>query len=735
MKEIRRSYCGLCHPRCGTLLHLENGKVVKVTGDPDHPITRGVICERGRLMQDHLYHPQRLNYPLKRVGKKGEGRWQQISWDQALDEVAQNLSELRDKHGAETLTFTHGTKRTYHWDCRRFFNLFGSPNTCGVNTICMCPSYATEFATYGGMIMGSEVPAAKCVVLWGCNASQSSPVGLYPKIVAARKNGAKVIVVDPRRTKEAEKADVWLQIRPGTDLALMLGWIRLIIAEDLYDREFVSQWTVGFEELKEAVEPYTPEKVAEITSVPAALVTESARMYATNGPAVIPFGLGLDKQGVNSTQCARGRAIIRAITGNLEIPGGEVFSLAGEIGKIRDTEYLELNDMLPESQKAKQLGVDQYPFFGFPGWEKNSAANKRLPEGYMAAPEAWHSNLAHAREVMNAIITGKPYPVTAAITLANNPLLALPNTKRVFEALQALELYVVVDYYMTPSAALADYVFPAASTVETSEIWLTGRFCMACPQGVEPMYERRNSYDFYRGLGMRLGQEEYWPWETIEDVYDHSLEPVGLTFKQLADQYGVFGEMEYRRYEQFGFGTPSGKVELKSSIFEELGADPLPQYREPVWSPVSSPELAEEYPLILITGSRFMPMYHSEQRQIEKARKKIPDPLVSIHPETAENLGLSEGDWAMISTPLGSIRQRVKITDVMHPKMVDIQHSWWFPEREPNLPELFGVFESNANILCPDDPEFCSPEIGSWPHSALLCRVEKEVEGRKSAHK
>jgi anaerobic selenocysteine-containing dehydrogenase len=679
-------------------------------------------------MQDHLYHPQRLNYPLKRVGKKGEGRWQRVSWDQALDEIAEKLSRLKEKYGAETLTFTHGTKRTYHWDCRRFFNLFGSPNTCGVNTICMCPSYATEYATYGGMVMGSEVLSARCVVVWGCNASKSSPIGLYPRIVKARKNGAKLIVIDPRRTKEAEKADLWLQIRPGTDLALMLGWIRHIIANDLYDHDFVANWTVGFEELKAAVEPYTPEKVSGITSLPPDRITEAANMYATISPAVIPFGLGLDKQGINATQCARARAILRAITGNLEVPGGEVFSTAGEVGKIRDAEYLELNNLIPESQRAKQLGTDQYPFFGFPGWEMNSAANKKLPSGYVAAPEAWHSNLAHAREVMKAIITGKPYPVTAAITLANNPLLALPNTKRVFEALQALELYVVMEYYMTPSASMADYVLPASSTVEQPELWLTSGFCMACPQGIEPLHERRSSYDFYRGLGLRLGQEEYWPWKTVEGVYDHCLEPVGLTFKELVEHYGLLGRREYRRYEKFGFGTPSGKVELKSSIFEELGEASLPQYREPLWSPMGDQRVAEEYPLILITGSRFMPMYHSEQRQIEKARKKVPDPLVTIHPETAEKLGLSEGDWAFISTPLGSIRQRVKLSDAMHPKMVDIQHSWWFPEGNPKLPELFGVLESNANVLCPDDPEFCSPEIGSWPHSALMCRVEKEPD-------
>lgn len=727
--EIRRSYCGLCHPRCGMLLHVDNGKVVKITGDPDHPISRGALCARGRLMLDHIYHPDRLNYPLKRVGERGEGRWERISWEQALDEVAEKLAKLRDEYGPETLAFTHGTKRTYHWDCRRFFNLFGSPNTCGVNTICMCPSYATEFATYGGMVIGSEIMGARCIVMWGNNASKSTPVSMYPMVAKARKNGAKLIVVDPRRTKEAEKADLWLQIRPGSDLAMLMGWIRYIIEEDLYDKDFVANWTVGFDELRDAVAPYTPEKVAEITGVPADLAVRAVRMYATTSPAVLPFGLGLDKQGVNATQCARARAILRAITGNLEVPGGDVFSLAGDIGKIRDWVYLERNDMIPESQRAKQLGSDRYPFFGFPGWERNTAANEKLPEGYLAPPEAWHSNLAHARDVMDAIITGEPYPVTAAITLANNPLLALPNVQHVFEALKKLQLYVVMEYYMTPSAAMADYVFPSSSTVEQPEMWLTGGFCVACPQGIEPIEERRNSYYFYRELGRRLGQEEYWPWENVEQVYDHCLEPLDMTFKQLAEQNGVMGKREYRRYEKFGFGTPSGKVELKSSIFEELGAEPLPVYREPVWSPQSDdPSIAEEYPLILITGSRFMPMYQSEQRQIEKAREKVPDPLVSIHPDRAAQLGLKEGDWAVISTPKGSIRQRVRITDVMHPDMVDAQHSWWFPERDQKLPELFGAFESNTNVLCPDDPEFCSPEIGSWPHSALMCRVEKEED-------
>lgn len=725
MDEVRRSYCGLCHPRCGTLLHFKNNRAFKVTGDKNHPVTRGVICERGRLMPDHIYHPQRLNYPLKRTGEKGQGRWQRLTWDQALDEVADKLSRLREQYGAETLAFTHGTKRTYHWDARRFFNLFGSPNMCGANNICMCPSYATEYATYGGMAW-SDIMEARCVVIWGASPYKSEPTGRYSHLVRAKKRGAKVIVIDPRRTKEGEMADLWLQIRPGTDVALMLCWTRLIIDEGLFDQKFVENWTVGFEDLNKAVAPYTPEKVAEITMIPTKLIEESARMYANIRPAVIPWGFGLDKQGVNATQSARARAILRAITGNLEVQGGEIFSKAGEVGKVLDDEYMEFNEALPASQRAKQLGIDKYPFFGFPGWEKNLASNKKLPSGYVMAPEAWHSSMAHARDVFNAAITGKPYPVTAIITLANNPLLALPNAMRVFEALKSLQLYVVMDYYLTPSAALADYVFPASSTVEQPELWLTNDFCVACPPGIDPLYERRNSYHFYRELGIRLGQAEQWPWETIAEVYDHRLQPIGLTFQQLVEQYGFFGKREYRRYEKFGFGTPTGKVELYSSIFQDLGSEPLPVYREPPWSPKGSPELAEEYPLILITGSRFMPMYHSEQRQIEKARRKVPDPLVTLNPNTARKLELEEGDWALISTPQGKIRQRVNISEEIHPQMVDSQHGWWFPERDQKLPELFGAFESNANMLCPDDPEFCSPEIGSWPHSALLCRVEKE---------
>ncbi len=724
MAETRRSYCGLCHPRCGLLLEIENGRIARVKGDPGHPISRGRLCARGSLMVDHVYHPDRINYPLKRKGEKGSGQWQRLTWNQALDEVADRLGSLRETHGAETLAFTHGTKRTYHWDERRFFNLFGSPNVCGANNICMCPSQAVEFATYGGFARG-DVMHTRCVVLWGHAPSKSDPIGLYPMVLQAKKNGAQLIVVDPRRIPEAEKADMWLAIRPGTDVALMLGWLRIIIEEHLYDPDFVANWTVGFEDLKAAVADYTPQKVAEITWLTTDQVIDSARCYGMTKPAVITWGFGLDKQGVNATQAARARCCLRAITGNLDIPGGQPLGWNEPIGRIIGDEKMEFNEALSLEQRGKQLGADQYPFFGFPGWSRNVETNRRLPREYMHPPHADMTCVAHARSVFDAMITGNPYELTAAISVASNPLLSLPNVRHTYDALKALKLYIVGEYYLTPSAALADYVFPICSTVETTELWLTPSFCVACPRGIDPLYERRNTYDFWRGLAVRLGQADHWPWESVDDAWNYRLAPVGLTFDQLVEQNGLFGKPQYRRFEKFGFGTPSGRVELRSKTFEDLGCEPVPVYREPPHSPTGDRKLAESFPLVLISGSRFMPMYHSEQRQIEAARKKRPDPLVTLHPDTASKLKLTEGDWVKVEAPQGSVRMRLRLSDSVDPRMTDADHGWWFPERREQLPELFGVFESNVNILCPDGPEFCSPEIGSWPHSALLCRVKK----------
>jgi anaerobic selenocysteine-containing dehydrogenase len=503
----------------------------------------------------------------------------------------------------------------------------------------------------------------------------------------------------------------------------MLGWLNVIIKEGLYDRDFVEKWTVGFEELKEAAAGFTPEKVAEITWLSPDKIKETARVYATTSPAAITWGFGIDKQGINATQAARARCCLRALTGNLDIPGGEPLGCADPVGRIRDEEQMELNEMLPPSQRAKQLGADRYPFFGFPGWEKNLEANRRLPREYMHPSNADRTSVAHTRDVFNAMLTGRPYPVKAAISVASNPIMALPDSLKTRDALKALDFYVVGEFFMTPSAALADYVFPICSTVETSELWLTEDFCVACPRGIDPLFERRNTYDFWRGLAIRLGQEEHWPWQTVDQAWDFMLSPLGMDFNKLLEQNGIFGRREYRNYEKYGFGTPSGKVELYSSIFQDLGNSPVPVYREVRELAGGDETNDEDFPLVLMTGSRFMPMYHSEQRQIEAARKKRPDPVVTLNPKTASSLGLNQDEWVWVETRYGSILMRLKLSDRIDFRMADADHGWWFPERGEPGRDLFGAFESNANVLCPDDPEVCSPEIGSWPHTGLPCRI------------
>ena len=306
------------------------------------------------------------------------------------------------------------------------------------------------------------------------------------------------------------------------------------------------------------------------------------------------------------------------------------------------------------------------------------------------------------------------------------------NVKLVYKALKALDLYVVHDYFMTPSAQLADYVFPITSWMERPLLWdhrghdtVIWAGEQGLPNVMPGEYDRRTDYEFYRGLGIRLGQEEHWPWENLEQVFDERLKPMGLTFNEFVAQGGYyFPHNEYRKEKQ-GFATPTGKVELYSTIFEKLGYDPLPSYKEPFETPISKPELVKEYPLMLLTGGRFIPMYHSEFRQIDSLRQRHPDPLVQINPKTANELGIGDGDWVWIETLRGRIRMKCSHFADIDPGVVHAEHGWWFPELPGEEPWLHGVWESNVNVLMEDDPDVCCEYNGGWPLRTALCKIYK----------
>jgi len=562
--------------------------------------------------------------------------------------------------------------------------------------------------------------ATQCVLLVGLDPSQAVP-RFWKSIRDGKNEGVKIIVIDPRRTDTAALADIWLQLRPGTDTALLMSMINVIIEEELYDKEFVDKWCYGFDKLVERAIDYSPEKMAEVTWIPPEKIREAARVYATNKPSVSVNGMGLE----HLQDCMEGiqaRFILAAITGNIDIKGGHY--IPEPVKGMSAPDFVPLS----EEQKRKQLGADLFKQISWPGFELTAEYSRKVwgvnPAGYVS--------MANAPSVYRAMLTGEPYPVRAAITVSSNPLITQGNVKLVYKALKSLDLYVVLDYWMTPSAEIADYVLPPASwmerpflgTLSADDALLGGE--QALPSTMPGEYDHKTDYEIMRGLGVRLGQEKYWPWEDHEQFYDYRLEPRGITFKEFMASGGYdLPTPVYKKHERIGFGTPTGKVELYSTVLERLGYDPLPKYQENFENPVSTPELAKEYPLMLITGGRFHPMFHSEHRHIDVVRKRHPNPLVQIHPDTARELGIGDGDWVWIETLRGRIRMKCQLFRGIDSRVVHCEHGWWFPELPGEEPWLHGVWESNINVLTDDELEHCNQISGGWPLKTALCKVYK----------
>ncbi|MBP2632777.1 MAG: Acetylene hydratase [Firmicutes bacterium] len=729
MTEIKKTACHFCHMNCGMLATVEDGKVTKVVGDPEHPFNMGAQCPRGNMALEHLNHPNRINYPLKRVGERGSGEFKRVTWEEALDDIASRLSELKDNFGAETLSTVGGTNRTDDFARRRFFNLFGSPNVAHTAPDCWIPNFLTEAASYGWAAFDPEITNSRCVVVWGHNPA-ASYLPEMRGVLQAKANGATIIVIDPNFSETAAKGDIWLPLKPGSDNALALAWLNVIINEGLCDYEFIENWTVGFEDLCQRIDEYTPEWAAEKTGLSPELIIETAKIYATAKPACIQWGVATDQLGKGSSASAQARVALRLICGNLDVPGGDV--MPGPHPEFITDWEMELNEKLPEEQRAKQIGSDRFKLNAWPGYQK--LTDSMLKVWGKSIPAEWFCE-ANPPLLFRAMISGDPYPVKACIILANNPLISYGNSKLVYQALKSLDLIVAMEYWMTPSAALADYILPAASWLERPVMTTTygvSDWLIASEKAIEPMFERKTDIEFWMELGRRLGQAEYWPWQTDEEIFKYRLDPIGLdvdSYEEFVELYRMhFAERDYRKYETRGFATPSGKAELKISLFEELGLDPLPHYVEPPFSQAANPELAKEYPLSLIGGGGFMPFFHTEHREITKLRMLRPYPRVAINPHLAEKMNIKDNEWIWIETPTGKVKQRALITPAVAPEVVQAERGWWFPEKDIKDPCLMGVFESNISVCLSDDPDTCDEACGSWCTRGVLCRIKK-VEG------
>ncbi len=690
---IVKSTCGLCPSCCGILIHMDGSKPVKIEGDPSSPVSNGTLCIKGLASLEYLYHPDRLKYPLRRIGKRGGGKWQQISWNEALSTIADKFAMAKNRYGAESVILMRGGARGIQDDFLvRFANTFGTPNLATMSSICKLPRVNAAGITYGFYALPDyEYPPA-CIMVWGSNRAETAIIE-HKKTVQALNKGTKLIVIDPRKIELAQKADLHLKLRPGSDSALALGMINVIINESLYDKSFVDNWTVGFAELKVHVQDYTPENIEERTWVNAETIRNAARLYARNKPACVQWGNGIDTN-VNSFQTARAISILRAITGNLDVPGGELWWPS--LGLLNRSPEFQLREKIPKDKRDRGI----------------SAKDKLLPIFSEVLPQ----------RMIRAIIDKDPYPIHVVYIRGANILLSYPHAQETYRALSELDFFVMSDMFMTPTAALADIVLPASFYLEFDDVveTINTKPIAQVQQKVAQLGECWADSKIINELAKKLGLGEYF-WDDMEQALDDILKPSGLTFKEFKRIGFISGGKTYRRYTVNGFDTPSRKVELYSNRLKEWGFDPLPRFYEPPETSFGDPELAKEYPLIFINGKN-SPYRHSSGRQISTLRGNHPEPTINIHHETASKLGIKEGDWVYIETKRGRIMQKATMTDSLDPRVVALDFGWWFPEK--GLANLYNWDESNINILTDNKlPYNC--EMGSPNLKGILCKIYK----------
>ena len=725
--------CCACSQQCGLLVHLNDKVITRITGDKSHPSSAGFICPKGTHAHELHYAADRVHVPLKRVGRRGSGEWEEIGWDQALDEIADKIRQLVESDGEETIAHSIGTLHGADWGIgERFMNLFGSPNTVGQDKICYGPTAIGETLTYGfgPTTFTYPVPGkTRCIVIWGMRPSASSPL-LWRQILRARAAGAKLVVIDPEFTKEARKADHWLQLHVGTDVALGLGFLHTIITENLYDKA-VAIDSVGFDALAERVQSYPLERVRELCGVPGAQINEVARLIATIGPTILAAGNGLCQAGNMAVQNGRVVACLVALTGNLNREGGH--TLAGPPRDLINNGIAMAVDALSSEQRAKRLGAADYPFIGA-GYNAVDAAMSRRWYGQKHLL-SWIAT-AHEPALWQAIETGDPYPIKALILQYHNPVGASANINRAASALknERLELLVAHDLFLNASSHLADYVLPAAHWLERpffsygyGYMAFVGDYLETQHAPLTPEFEHRSDYDLCRDLGRRLGQADQWP-DTATDFWQSLITPAGLNFSDLAAHTGpIFGEATQRADHDVAaspvaFGTPSGQIEFASSLLDDWGLDPLPFFARP-----GIFEHAVDYPLVLTTGGRKLEGFHQNAQQMPWFRRKFPEPEVSLHPDTAATYGIKDGAWIQIETPVGGVRQRARLTTALAPGTVHADR-WWYPEHGDDADDPYRVAATNINCCTTDAPGDCDPVIGGWLLRGVPCRLTSAAQ-------
>ncbi len=655
-------------------------------------------CPRGQLQLERQYHPDRLLYPLKRVGPRGSGEFERISWDEALTTIADKLNETKEKHGAPAAAFFAGYTKEARPQLQRLAHAFGSPNYLTESGCCFSSTMVAEKLTYGYKMKTTstiESPKTKCVLVWSTNAAGSIPP-FENHHLNKKKRNRQMIVVDPRRTETAELADIHLQIRPGTDGALALCFHHLIFKNNWQDQAFLDEWGNGVEAFKEYVKDFPPETVADICGIDAADIYAAVELFATALPSQIAMSPTSTVQHSNGFQNHRAMILLSAVLGMVDREGGNRFFNDKVLPKPIEKFDICLNELPP------RIGDETFPI-----WTK-----------YWPA--------AQSMLMPDCILEGKPQKMRALVAMGINTAM-WANSKRMERALGELDFFAASDFFHNPATLQADIVLPAATSLERSAL-------IAYPgcayqgevkyrrRALPPRGEAKPDAQMFLELGVKLGMaDEFWngdldaSWAEMaeglpDDVREEAYEkPQGvIVYSPVIDDLVDEGYMDAdRQWRMTGFKTVTGKIEFDSVELREQGYDGLPTYKEPQESPIASPELFKEYPLVLTSGGRQKTFTHSQQHNIEGLLALDPKPRVQIHPDDATARGIEQGAAVMVSSPRGAVEFYAEVTDIMKQGVVHCFHGW-----------------NDANVNELTDDASLDPISGFPAFKSLLCEVE-----------
>jgi anaerobic selenocysteine-containing dehydrogenase len=720
-EEIVPTVCGMCGPGgpgggCGIYAFVKNGRFTKVAGMDESPVNKGAICAKGHAAPQWVYSADRLTHPLRRIGKKGEGKFEKISWDEAIAHIAEKLRQQKTIYGPESLAILAPAKRSYNDYLKRFLTAHGSPNY-GHSGICAMQR-AFAFTYTLGDYPRPDYEQSDMIIYWGRQPIYSGPVARPARaFLAAKRRGAKIIAIKPSVEPDVGMADTWIPVRPGTDAALALAMLHVVIGEDLVDHAFIEKWCYGFNRLKVHVRQFTPQWAEKICGVSPDQIKEIAYLYATTPRATIDLGNGVEHS-PSSSDAIRAVALLMAVTGHLDRPGANLF-IAPPKNAPRD---ISLKKRYSKALLAKLVGPE-FPIAFQPFLEGLSSAYYRIFE---------------------SVLSEKPYPVRTIIAPGTQPSVSTRGTKQVIAALQKLDFFVVVDVARTADMPYADIVIPVATGYEVNHPFqMVPGWLMATRKVIEPVGEGKSIFEFFLDLGVAMGYgEDFWDGD-IETAMDDQLAPLGMDMQGLRLQpTGVNYQQTDHVFEKYdkvfnqcsprlGFPAylPQGKVALYNTSFEAAGFSPLPRWHEPPESISGTPELAQQYPLILADYHTSKNFSASWQRNVPHLREIQPEPVLHIHPNVASTRQIKDGDWIKVQSPHGWMKVKAELYPGIRPDTVMILHGWWQGCKELGIDD-YPLLDGGANVnnMYSVDPARAYDPLVTAMTSQTLVQVKKWEE-------